>query len=83
MNFKLFDVRIGLVWEKVFTHIVPTNVHIYCATPATVNTRQNFWHFFDMFLTSLMTDVILAGKLGGEPAIDLLCRFSFSSPFVK
>ena len=56
---------------------------LYCATRATVNTRQNFWHFFDIFLTSLMTGVILAGKLGGEPATDLLCRFSFSSPFVE
>ena len=55
----------------------------YCATRATVNTRQNFWHFFDIFLTSVMTGVISAGKLGGQPAIDLLCRFSFNSPFVK
>ena len=51
---------------------------LYCATRTTVNTRH-----IDIFLTSLMTGVILAGKLGGEPATDLLCRFSFSSPFVE
>ena len=78
MNFKLFDVRIGLVWEKVFNHIVPKNVHIYCATPATVNTRQDFWHFFWHIFYKFADQ----RDIGGKP-IDLLCRFSFSSPLVK
>ena len=34
----------------------------YCATRATVNTRQNVWHFFDIFFTSWDVWCLVSGQ---------------------
>ena len=51
-------------------------MYIFTVLRATVNTRQDFWHFFWHIFDKFDDRRDIGGK-----AIDLLCRFSFNFNF--